>query len=122
MTPSAAARGTTLAVDVTIVNSGSGTETFDVVLTLPQAMGRVFGANISDGGVCDGSCDPGDVIRWSDVSLGTGASELLTIRSDSLTGGVGARPDGFLISYDAEVRATAEVPAWAGDTSRIETP
>ena len=122
VTPSAAARGTTLTVDVTIVNSGSGTETFDVVLTLPQAMGRVFGANISDGGVCDGSCDPGDVIRWSDVSLGTGASELLTIRSDSLTGGVGARPDGFLISYDVEVRATAEVPAWAGDTSRIETP
>jgi uncharacterized repeat protein (TIGR01451 family) len=120
-TPAAGPHGTTVTVDVTIENPpGSGSQTFDVVLTLPNGMGRV--SQFSDGGVCSASCDPGGALTWSDVTLAAGTSELLTIQSNSLTGGAEQRPVGFLVSYDAEVRASGEVPAWAGDTSRIESP
>jgi uncharacterized repeat protein (TIGR01451 family) len=118
VTPDPSKSAERMSVAVTVSNPG--TEPADGVvidLRIPQHLDEIDDSALSGGGTCpDGSCTSGETATWTIGSLPPGASETLTlppvVASDTA--------DGTLLSFDAEVRATDEVPALASATTVVD--
>lgn len=116
--PNPVLSGERASVAVTVSNPGS-TPAADVVVDVrvPPFVEPIDPTQLSQGGTCPGpECVAGDALSWPVGTLAAGEAATVTVPPTVLS----SAPDGTLISFDAEVRATDEVPVFVSATTLVD--
>jgi hypothetical protein len=118
VTPDPTQSNERMSVAVTISNPSSEPADDVVVdLRIPQFLNAIPNSELSGNGACPGTgCTAGETATWSLGSLAAGESTMVTLPPVVASG----TADGTLISFNAEVRATDQVPALTSATTVVE--
>jgi len=126
VTPDPTESNERIAVAVTVSNPSSGpADDVKLYLRIPQFLNAIPNSELSGNGECPGTgcgecpgtgCTAGETATWSLGSLAAGESTTVTLPPVVASG----TADGTLISFNAEVRATDQVPVLASATTVVE--
>jgi hypothetical protein len=118
VTPDPTQSNERMSVAVTVSNPSEVTADGVVVdLRIPQFLNAIPNSELSGNGACPGTgCMAGETATWTLGSIAAGESTTVTLPPVVASG----TADGALISFNAEVRATDEVPVLASATTVVE--